>query len=127
MSPVPRIEDAATIERDIAQTRQRLSHDLAMLDREYAVRNMFVHALRFAHQGKSASSLAASAKRNALPLGLIGIGLTWIAFADPDRAMGRRLRDAFEQTWRLLETVVGGTAVPTAVSSTDKPEPGESS
>ncbi len=83
MSPVGRHQDVPTIEREIQETRLRLSRDLAMLDREYAVRSMVVHALRFASQGKDMPSLAASAKYSALPLGLIGLGFAWLAFADP--------------------------------------------
>lgn len=122
MSPVGRHQDVPTIEREIQETRLRLSRDLAMLDREYAVRSMVIHALRFAGQGKNVPSLAASAKYGALPLGLIGLGFVWLVFADPDRAMGRRLRDAIEQTRRLLDTALGGTSTSAAESAVDGPE-----
>lgn len=125
MSRLDGPKDVLAIEHDIEQTRMRLSHDLAMLDREYALRNVFVHALRFVSQGKNAPSLAAAARNNVLPLGLIGIGFAWIVFADPDGAAGRRLRDAIGQTWRLLEAAVGGAASVPAESLPDQSKAGE--
>jgi hypothetical protein len=125
MSRINGLKDVLSIEHDIVQTRARLSHDLAMLDREYALRNMFVHALRFAGQGKGGPALATAAKNNALPLGLIGIGFAWIVFANPDRAAGRRLQDALGQTWRLLEAAIGRAGSAPVEPSTDKPKEGE--
>lgn len=103
---------AAEVERDIMATRDRLSHGLAALDREYALRNLFVHAVRMAGQGRGAPAFAPIVKRNALPLGLVGIGVAWMAFANSDIAGGRRLRDAVKLAWGVLEAAANRHGTP---------------
>lgn len=97
---------SAEIARDIVETRSRLSRSLAVLDREYALRNLFVHAVRVVGEGKSAPAIADAVKRNAVPLSLVGIGLAWMAFARRGDAP-RELWEALGQLWRSIETAVG--------------------
>jgi len=82
---------AAEIEREIANTRARLSRNLAVLDREYALRNLFVHAIRFAESESEGLNAKEAIKRNALPLGLIGAGILWLRLADRDAGQWRQL------------------------------------
>ncbi len=73
---------AAEIAAELARTRSRLSHSLATLDREYALRHLFVHGLRMAHEGKpDAGSLAQGVHKNIVPVALIVAGLGWVALA----------------------------------------------
>ena len=77
------------IEREIAKTRARLSHGLAVLDREYALRNLFVHAVRYAESESEGLKVKETIARNALPLGLIGAGIVWLRLSDRDPAFWR--------------------------------------
>jgi len=76
---------AGEIEQEIAATRARLSRDLAMLDREYALRNLLTHAIRAAGIGKNTAGGAEALKRNALPFGIIGLGVLWMALTNESR------------------------------------------
>lgn len=100
---------AAEIEQNIAAARSRLSHDLAALDREYALRNLFVHGLRMTRDGTaSTTTLVEAASRNIVPLGLIGIGFAWLMFAGHNAKESSSLRSAIEQIWRLATNPIEG-------------------
>ncbi len=90
------VVSAAAIAAEIARTRARLSHSLAVLDREYALRSAFVHGTRMLHATEpDAGRLREALRRQILPLSLIGAGLAWLTLAgrraDGDAA-GRLLR-----------------------------------
>jgi hypothetical protein len=89
---------ASDIAEEIARTRTRLSRSMAALDREYALRNLFVHALRTVRSGGShPSELVPSVRREAVPLALIGIGAVWIALRHRERNdLLRRLTGALD-------------------------------
>lgn len=73
---------AAEIAAEIARTRSRLSRSLATLDREYALRHVFVRSLRMVHDGKlDVGSLAQGVQKNIVPVALIAAGLAWVALA----------------------------------------------
>jgi hypothetical protein len=73
---------AAEIAAEIARTRDRLSRDLARLDREYALRHLVVRATRLARNGEfDAAKLRDALSRDALPLAVTGIGLGWLGLA----------------------------------------------
>jgi hypothetical protein len=101
---------SAEIARDMAATRARLSDTLSVIDREYALRNLFVHGVRLAGEGKGAPAVADALKRNAVPLSLVGIGVTWMAFANQGGDILRRFKDAADGAWRMLETPRGRPA-----------------
>ncbi len=113
---------AAEIATEIARTRSRLSHSLAMLDREYALRHLFVRGLRIAHDGAlDAGSFAQGVRKNIVPVALIWTGLAWIALAG--RGGGRRLLERLGDVIALVQglvpriepqaTVAGGAGGPT--------------
>jgi hypothetical protein len=94
--PVKRLS-AREIADEITRTRARLSHTLALADREYALRNLFVHGLRAARDAKvDRSHLAEEIRGKAVPFVLIAVGVAWLTFG---RAQGadllRRLSRAF--------------------------------
>ncbi|HUK00304.1 MAG TPA: hypothetical protein VLV85_18780 [Stellaceae bacterium] len=71
---------AAEIAAAIARSRDRLSRDLALLDRDYALRHLAVRAVRLAQQPEiDVKQLGQALRRDAAPLALIGLGLGWIA------------------------------------------------
>ncbi len=73
---------AAEIAAEIARTRDRLSRDLARLDREYALRHLVVRATRLARNGGfDVGTLRDALSRDALPLAVTGIGLGWLGLA----------------------------------------------
>ncbi len=96
---------AAEIAAEIARTRSRLSHSLAMLDREYALRHLFVRGLRIAHDGVfDAGSVAQGVRKDIVPVALISTGLAWIALAG--RGGGGRLLDQLGDVVTLVQGLV---------------------
>lgn len=70
---------AADLLEDIGRTRARLSHSLMLLDREYALRYLFLRGTRVLQETAGDPGLIGKAAReNILPLSLIGIGLAWL-------------------------------------------------
>jgi hypothetical protein len=64
---------------EISRTRARLSHRLAVLDREYALRHLVVRTARFVrHAESNAAPISETLGRDAVPLTLIAIGLGWL-------------------------------------------------
>lgn len=98
-------KDAALLEDAIGRSRLRLSRDLAALDREFALRSLFVHALRLFSGGQGAPALRDAVRQNAVPLGLIGIGLAWMTFAGPDSSA---LRATIRKLWQFLDATGHG-------------------
>jgi hypothetical protein len=79
-SDAPRSEALAAAEAQIAQTRRNLDAALAELQRELAVPIAAVKATAaFFEEGAQGGQLRDFARRNALPLGLIGLGAAWLA------------------------------------------------
>lgn len=78
----PDMLSAAEIADEIVRTRARLSHSLMVLDREYALRNAFVHGTRLLHGTQlDPGNMREAVRRHILPLSLIGIGLVWLTLA----------------------------------------------
>jgi hypothetical protein len=95
---------AVEIAAEIARSRARLSRDLALLDRDYALRHLAVRAIRLAQQPEiDAKRVGQALRRDAAPLALIGLGLGWIAVAgEPAGRNGlARLGGAFAALQRL--------------------------
>lgn len=103
------------IARDIVSTRVRLSRTLAVIDGEYALRNLFVHGVRLAGEGKGSPAVADVLKRNAVPLSLVGIGVAWMAFCDQGDDILRLFKGAVDGVWHMLETPHGHPAKKTTV------------
>jgi len=73
---------AAEIAAEIARSRARLSHDLAVLDRDYALRHLTVRAVRLAQRPNvEIGALGRTLHREAAPLALIGLGLGWLSLS----------------------------------------------
>ena len=96
--PVVRSLDSSEISEEIERTRARLSRCMAALDREYALRNLFVHTIRAVRDSEThPTDLARAVRREAVPLALIGIGAAWIAFRRGEgTALLRRLAVALD-------------------------------
>jgi hypothetical protein len=95
---------AAEIAAEIARSRARLSRDLALLDRDYALRHLAVRAIRLAqHPEIDAKRVRQVLRRDAVPLALIGLGLGWIAVVEEPagREWLGRLGGAFAALQRL--------------------------
>jgi len=74
---------APELAAEIANTRARISRALARLDRDYALRHLFVsaeHAVVGADIGTA--ELKKIVRRNGIPLVFIAVGLGWIAYGD---------------------------------------------
>lgn len=73
---------AAELAGEIARTRAHLSRDLAVLDRDYALRHLAVRAVRLArHPEAEARRLREALRLDAAPLALVGLGLGWLSLA----------------------------------------------
>jgi hypothetical protein len=85
----------AELETEIARTRARLSQTLAALDREYALRHLFVRSTRLVREGRlEPGVIAKMAQREILPLAVIGAGLAWLALGRTESGdLLRRLSD----------------------------------
>lgn len=95
---------AAEIAAEITRSRARLSRDLALLDRDYALRHLALRAIRLAqHPEIDGKRLGQALRRDAAPLAVIGFGLGWIAVVE--EPAGRdwlgRLGGAFAALERL--------------------------
>jgi hypothetical protein len=117
---------AAEIGAEIARSRARLSRDLALLDRDYALRHLAVRAIRLAqHPEIDAKRVGQALRRDAAPLALIGLGLGWIAVVEEPagREWLGRLRGAFAALQRLARELglLSQTPEPPAAPL---PEPG---
>jgi hypothetical protein len=78
----PRPLSPTEIVEEIGRTRARMARTLSVLDREYALRHLAVRAIRLArHPENGARAVREALRRDALPLGFIGIGLGWLSFA----------------------------------------------
>jgi len=78
-------DDATQIERDIAETRNRMSGTLGALERKLSVSRLgggLVDALSDAAAGYKVGSrdVADAIWRNPIPVALIGVGLGWVLF-----------------------------------------------
>lgn len=97
--PLERVT-AAEIAEDIDRTRVRLSRSLAKLDREYALRNLLVHALRRVLPGEGTlRPMAATLRQNIVPYAMIGLGFAWLlqARSSDDADLGRRASQALSR------------------------------
>jgi len=81
MSDAPRKLELTDLISEISATRARLSRRLSVLDRDYALRHLFVRVTRFARHPQSFAAAREKLRRDAVPLGLIGIGLGWLSYA----------------------------------------------
>lgn len=76
---------SAEIAQDMAQTRARMARTLGVLDREYALRHLFVRATRLArHPEGSARVVQDALRHDALPIAAVALGFGWLSFSrDP--------------------------------------------
>jgi hypothetical protein len=73
---------AAELAGEIAQSRARLSRDLATLDRDYALRHLAVRAIRLARRPElEVRRVGEALRKDVVPLAFIGVGLGWFALA----------------------------------------------
>lgn len=73
---------AAALAGEIARTRAHLSRDLALLDRDYALRHLAVRAVRLARNPEiEVTRLKEALRLDAAPLALIALGLGWLSLA----------------------------------------------
>ena len=73
---------SAELAAEIVRTRSRLSHGLAVLDREYALRHLVVRAARLARKpALDTHQIGELIRRDGVPLAFIGLGLAWLALA----------------------------------------------
>ncbi len=98
----------AELEEEIAATRARLSHGLAVIDREYALRPILLRSWRLAHgRGLHPHAVASALRQDMLPLALIGAGLAWLAFGRKESGdLLRRLAEGFAQMQRLAHELL---------------------
>ena len=117
----PREVSAAEIAAAIAQSRARLAHTLAVLDREYALRHLFVRGTRMLRQGNElgAGAFRERMRSDILPLALIGVGLAWLALVGrrDGAQLGRRLIDGVAYLQELARDLVAFAAAPPAESA----------
>lgn len=77
----------------MAQTRARMATTLGVLDREYALRHLFVRATRLArHPEGSARVVQDALRHDALPIAAITLGLGWLSFSR--KPAGKELLDS---------------------------------
>jgi hypothetical protein len=97
----------AELEDEIARTRARISHQLAVIDREYALRHLLVHASRLARSADLRPSVvAATLRRDAPPLALIGAGVAWLVLGRKDGGALDRLTDDLAHARNLATTLI---------------------
>jgi hypothetical protein len=99
----------AELEVEIARTRARLSHGLAVLDREYGLRHLLVRGTRMAQAAGARPGAAAEAmRREILPLALIGAGTLWLSLGrDGGSGLLQRLLAAVKDVERLGKQLLG--------------------
>jgi hypothetical protein len=70
------------IAQEITRTRARMGKTLGALDREYALRHLFVRAVRLArHPEGSARAVRQVLHQEALPIAVVGLGLGWLSLS----------------------------------------------
>lgn len=73
---------SADLARDMAQTRARMAKTLGVLDREYALRHLFVRATRLARHPEGGARVVQEAlQHDALPIAAISLALGWLSFS----------------------------------------------
>jgi hypothetical protein len=104
---------ADQIAAEITQTRLRLSQHLVALDREYALRHLFVRATRLAWSGDfDRAKLATTLRRDAAPFGLIALGLFWLASRGGGAGVGGRVLAALTEIEQLARGLTRRRAEP---------------
>jgi len=107
---------SAEIAEAIAKSRARLAHTLAVLDREYALRHLFVRGTRMLrhHGNPGGATLRERMRGNILPLAAIGIGLVWLTLVGrrDGAPFGRRLVDGLTHLQELARDLVAFAAAP---------------
>lgn len=93
---------ADEIATEIAATRLRLSQSLVALDREYALRHLAVRAIRMARTGDfDRTAVTTALRRDALPFGLIALGLFWLVSRGNGSGAGARILSTIAQFEQL--------------------------
>jgi hypothetical protein len=107
---------AAEIAEAIAESRARLAHTLAVLDREYALRHLFVRGTRVLrrHPDPGGAPLRERMRGDILPLAVIGIGLAWLTLVGrrDGAQLGRRLIDGVTHLQALARDLIAFAAEP---------------
>jgi hypothetical protein len=94
------------IAREIARTRERIGKTLGVLDREYALRHLFVRAARLArHREGSARAIREALEKEALPIAIVGLGLGWLSLSR--RAEGKDLLNRLTSALSTLQRIAG--------------------
>ena len=112
----PGDRSSAEIEREVEDTRARLTGTLEQLRDRATPGQLFEQALDYAKQSGGtdfARNLAASVRDNPLPLLLIGAGIGWLMLSD--RRQGGTRSDAGDRQRALPLPPSGGTTHPTSV------------
>jgi hypothetical protein len=106
----------ADIAQAIARSRARIAHTLSVLDREYALRHLFVRGTRMLrHPGDlGGAALRERIHSDVLPLALIGVGLAWLTLVGRQEGaqLGRRLADGLAHLQALARELVAFAAAP---------------
>jgi hypothetical protein len=107
---------AAEIAEAIAKSRARLAHTLAVLDREYALRHLFVRGTRMLrrHGDPGGATLAERMRGDILPVAVLGIGLAWLTLVGrrDGAQLGRRLIEGVTHLQALARALVAFVAAP---------------
>jgi hypothetical protein len=98
----PRHGVTEEIAAEIAHTRARLSQSLATLDREYALRQLFVQGNRLIRNGGS-GEIGEKLREHPLPHALIALGATWLVLSDRNVGAGQALATVLAQLRRISE------------------------
>jgi ferritin-like metal-binding protein YciE len=69
------------IEGDLEDTRAEIDTTLTQIERRLSPEQLVDQALDYLRRGDTGTRLGEVIKRNPLPVALIGVGLTWLAFA----------------------------------------------
>ena len=106
----------------MAQTRARMATTLGVLDREYALRHLFVRATRLArHPEGSARVVQDALRHDALPIAAITLGLGWLSFSrkPAGKELLTRISDAIAALQRIATDL--GLLPPPSPSSASPP------
>jgi hypothetical protein len=117
----PREVSAAEIAEAIVKSRARLARTLAVLDREYALRHLFVRGTRMLRHKTDlgAGAFPKAMRSGILPLALIGLGLAWLALVGRREGaqLGRRLIDGLTHLQELARDLIAVAAAPPGESA----------